>query len=140
MLFRSVAVDIAKANDADTQRELLKAYESKQLNQVSIRTVKRLINQRQFIGKKRGTRQERGPQKKVTSMESLVSTYRRETDRQKLLVRKAKICESRLLFAINAFHKLLADEHFGTLLRAESLVTMPKDLWNKIHAKRKEAA
>src|SRR5580698_8385246 len=33
-----VAMDIAKTNNVETQRELLKAYESKQLNQASIRT------------------------------------------------------------------------------------------------------
>ena len=32
-----VAMDIAKADSVETQRELLKAYENKQLNQVSIR-------------------------------------------------------------------------------------------------------
>ena len=54
-----VAMDIAKANSVETQRELLKAYENKQLNQVSIRTVKRLIDQRRFAGKQTGCRQPR---------------------------------------------------------------------------------
>ena len=48
-----VAMDIAKAESPEMQRELLKAYETKQLNQVSIRTVKRLMDQRRFIGKQR---------------------------------------------------------------------------------------
>jgi ParB family chromosome partitioning protein len=48
-----VAMEIAKANSVETQRELLKAYENKQLTQVSIRTVKRLIDQRRFAGKQR---------------------------------------------------------------------------------------
>jgi len=38
-----VAMDIAKTSSVEMQRELLKAFETKQLNQVSIRTVKRLI-------------------------------------------------------------------------------------------------
>jgi ParB family chromosome partitioning protein len=50
-----VARDIAKAESPEMQRELLKAYETKQLNQVSIRTVKRLMDQRRFIGKQRDT-------------------------------------------------------------------------------------
>jgi ParB family chromosome partitioning protein len=54
-----VAIDIAKADSAEAQRELLTAYESGQLNQVSIRTVRRVMEQRRLLGKKcaRGSRQ-----------------------------------------------------------------------------------
>lgn len=44
-----VAIDIAKADTPETQRELLKGFESKQLNHVSIRVIKRLIDQRRFL-------------------------------------------------------------------------------------------
>ena len=134
-----VAMDIAKTNNVETQRELLKAYESKQLNQASIRTVKRLIDQRRFIGKHRDPNS-RPSRNRLTSAESLVNAYRRESQRQKLLVRKAKICEAKLLFIVTAFNKLLADENFLNLLRAESLSTMPKYLWTKLGPKHKEAA
>jgi ParB family chromosome partitioning protein len=133
-----VAVDIAKAESPEMQRELLKAYETKQLNQVSIRTVKRLMDQRRFIGKQRDadTRQ----RQKRTSAESLISAYRRESQRQKLLVKKARLCDAKLLFVLTAFDKLLADDNFLNLLRAESLATMPKYLHDKLNPKRKEAA
>ncbi len=134
-----VAMDIAKANDVETQRELLKAYESKQLNQVSIRTVKRLIDQRRFVGKERDT-SNRSSRKKLTSAESLVNAYRRESLKQKLMIRKAKICDAKLVFIATAFDKLVSDENFMTLLRAESLSTMPKYLWAKLSTKHKEAA
>ena len=134
-----VAMDIAKTNNVETQRELLRAYESKQLNQASIRTVKRLIDQRRFIGKQRDPNS-RLLRNRLTSAESLVNAYRRESQRQKLLVRKAKICEAKLLFIVTAFNKLLADENFVNLLRAESLSTMPKYLWTKLGPKHKEAA
>jgi len=134
-----VAMDIAKTNNVETQRELLKAYESKQLNQASIRTVKRLIDQRRFIGKQRDPNS-RLSRNRLTSAESLVNAYRRESQRQKLLVRKARVCEAKLLFIVTAFNKLLADENFVNLLRAESLSTMPKYLWTKLGPKHKEAA
>jgi len=134
-----VAMDIAKAKNVETQRELLKAYETNQLNQVSIRTVKRLIDQRRFLGKRRDAGS-RGERKRLTSAESLVTAYRRESQRQKLLIRKAKICDAKLLFIVTAFNKLLEDENFVTLLRAESLSTMPKYLWTKLGLKHKEAA
>lgn len=49
-----------------------------------------------------------------------------ETERQKALVKKASLAQSRLVFLVNAMRKLLADEHFSTLLRAEGLNSMSK--------------
>ena len=54
-----------------------------------------------------------------------------------MLVRKAKVCDSRLLFVVTALSKLVSDDHFLTLLRAESLMTMPKFLKAKIGPKEK---
>lgn len=135
----TVAMDIAKTDGAETQRELLKAYEAKQLNDVSIRTVKRLLEQRRFLGKQLG-RIGGAAKKSRTSAENLVAAYRRESQRQKLLIRKARICDAKLVFIVTAFGKLLADENFVNLLRAESLSTMPKYLWDKLALKQKEAA
>jgi ParB family chromosome partitioning protein len=134
-----VAMDIAKADTLETQRELLKAYENKQLNQVSIRVVKRLIDQRRFIGKHRDSRA-RNFRKSRTSADSLVNAYRRESQRQRLFIKKAKVCDAKLLFLVTAFTKLMADENLVNLLRAESLSTMPKFLWARITAKTQEAA
>jgi ParB family chromosome partitioning protein len=133
-----VAMDIAKAENPEMQRELLKAYETKQLNQVSIRTVKRIMDQRQFIGKERDT--DTRQRKARTSAESLVNAYRRESQRQKLLIRKARLCDAKLVFIVTAFNKLLADDNFIILLRAESLANMPKYVRDKITINQKEAA
>ena len=133
-----VAMDIAKAENPEMQRELLKAYETKQLNQVSIRTVKRIMDQRQFIGKERDT--DTRQRKTRTSAESLVNAYRRESQRQKLLIRKARLCDAKLVFIVTAFNKLLADDNFIILLRAESLANMPKYVHDKITINQKEAA
>ena len=133
-----VAMDIAKAENPEMQRELLKAYETKQLNQVSIRTVKRIMDQRRFIGKERDT--DSRQRKTSTSAESLVNAYRRESQRQKLLIRKARLCDAKLVFIVTAFNKLLADDNFIILLRAESLANMPKYVHDKITINQKEAA
>ena len=132
-----VAIDIAKTDGVETQRALLKAYEKKQLNQASIRDVKKLMEQRRFMGKQRGSGG-RGSRKNRPSAENLVSAYRRESEKRKLLVRKARLCEERLLFVVTAFGKLTANEHFVTLLRAESLATMPKVLGEKVAKQQKE--
>ncbi|MGO8835882.1 MAG: plasmid partitioning protein RepB C-terminal domain-containing protein [Limisphaerales bacterium] len=135
----TVAMDIAKTDGAETQRELLKAYEGKQLDYASIRTVKRLLEQRRFLGKQLG-RIGDATKKGRTSAENLVAVYRRESQRQKLLIRKARVCDAKLVFVVTAFGKLLADENFVNLLRAESLSTMPKYLWHRLAPKQKEAA
>jgi ParB family chromosome partitioning protein len=133
-----VAVDIAKTDTLETQRELLKAYESKQLDYASLKYVKGLIVQRRLIGKQRAVKGLGAKPK--TSVESMVSAYRKESQRQKLMIKKARVCDARLSFIVTAFNKLLADENFFTLLRAESLATIPKYLSVKLSPEQKEAA
>jgi ParB family transcriptional regulator, chromosome partitioning protein len=135
----SVAMDIARTDGMEDQRALLKAYEKKQLNGDAIRAVKRLLAHRRFLGKQR-TKPEPGKKKALTSAESLVQAYRREGERLKLMIRKAKVCNTKLTFVVTAFSELLHDENFTNLLRAESMVTMPKNLWTKVAANQKEAA
>lgn len=134
-----VAIDIAKTDTVEMQRELLKAYEAKKLNHISIRAVKRMIERRRFSGKRRGANG-RTPRDVKTTADSLVNAYKRESQRQKLMIRKAKICDARLLFVVTALDKLLGDANFVTLLRAESLASMPKYVWAKLSPKHKEAA
>ncbi|MCL4180002.1 MAG: chromosome partitioning protein ParB [Verrucomicrobia bacterium] len=135
----SIAMEIAKTDSVETQRALLKAYETKQLRGIKIRIVKRLIDQRRLFGKdyrRPGPRPGRGN----TSAEGLVSTFRREQQRQRAFVRKAKVCEEKLTFLVTAFRKLCADENFVNLLRAESLPTMPAALAAKGGQQNEEAA
>lgn len=135
----TVAMEIAKTASPEEQRQLLKAYEQGQLNYVTIRKAKKLMDQRRIFGKHRN-RQSETSRKNPTSSEGLVSAYRRESQKQKLLIKKAKICDERLLFLVTAFMKLVADENFINLLRAEGLSTMPKHLSIKISGDHEEAA
>jgi ParB family chromosome partitioning protein len=79
-----VAVDIAKTDTLETQRELLKAYEEKQLDYKSLKYVKGLIESRRLIGKQRGGKA--SGIKSKTSVESMVNSYRKESQRQKLMI------------------------------------------------------
>ena len=133
-----IAMDIAKADSPEMQRELLRGYEAKQLNWVSIRVIKRLMDKRRFSGKRRLLAQNGA--KGRTSADGLLNAFKRESQRQRLLVKKARVCEAKLLFVITALKKLLDDEHFGTLLRAEGLADMPTYIHEKVTDKRKEAA
>ena len=117
-----VAIEISRADSTEEQRELLKAYEAKQVTHGSIRVIKRLIHQRKSLGKMRV----KSRSNTRTSADGMVLAYRRETQRQKLLIRKAKICDTKLLFVVTALKRLFADENFVTLLRAENMIAMPK--------------
>ncbi len=64
-----------------------------------------------------------------------VRAYEREADRQRLMIKKAEITQSRLLFVVEAMRTLLADENFVTLLRAEDLATMPRPLAELVSAR-----
>jgi ParB family chromosome partitioning protein len=50
-----------------------------------------------------------------------------------MIVQKAKIFETRLLFAVSALKQLFKDEFFVTLLRAEGLDTLPDYLATQIY-------
>jgi ParB family chromosome partitioning protein len=123
-----VAVEISKAETAEMQNDLLKAFENKELNYLEIRKAKRLMQKRRLLGKQKSD----GPHSSKTSSEKIIATYRQESQRQKLMIKKSRVCDARLFNMVTAFNKLLADAHFLTLLRAEGLETMPKFLWSKL--------
>jgi ParB family transcriptional regulator, chromosome partitioning protein len=133
----SVAMEIVRAKDGDIQEALAEAYEKKSIPGNQILAIRRIIELRNVKGKgmERPERTPSQPKKKVTA-EALVRAYRKETDRQKLLVKKANVSQTRLLFVVNALRRLLADEHFVTLLRAEALLTLPRPLAERIGVSR----
>ena len=129
----SIAMEIARAKEGEVQQALAQAYEEKSIPGNQVLAIRQIIEQRNTSGKqlhKRGSRVGR-TQKPVTS-ESLIRAYQRETERQKLLIKRASLARSRLLFVANAMRRLLADDHFVTLLRAEGLSTLPRALAERI--------
>jgi len=55
-----VAVEIARTEGIEMQRELLKACESRQLTQNALRMIRRVMDRRRLIGKQRGNGRVRG--------------------------------------------------------------------------------
>jgi len=131
----SVAMQIASADEEGIQKALHQAYEDKTLRGRKLLTVRRIIELRKANGKRLSPGRRRNSS--LQSADSLVRVYRREADRQKLLVRKSRIAEHRLLFICSALRNLFRDEHFVTLLRAEQLDTLPAYLTERIHGTEK---
>jgi ParB family chromosome partitioning protein len=86
--------------------------------------VKRLLDQRHFFGKSLSSGGHSTRRRQTA--EDLVYAYQKESQRQKLMVKKAKLCEAKLVFVQAAFKQLLTNEDFINLLRAEGLATAPK--------------
>jgi len=122
----NIAVEIARAADGDIQQALAEAYENKLLP--GILAIRRIILQRNQR-RKSPPRTGRGGQNtgKITAA-ALIRSYETEAQRQKLLVKKADLAQTRLTFIVNALRRLYADEEFLTLLRAEAIHTLPRPL------------
>lgn len=131
----SVAIDIADTDDAGVQEALQQAYESKQLRGRKLTAAKRLIEQRRRRGK--GLRSD-GPRREAGAVSStaLLRTYKEDVDKKRLLIRKAERSRDRLVFVTQALRSLLDDENFVTLLRAEGLDTLPRNLAESIEVGR----
>ena len=132
----NVAMEIARTGDIESQRELLAAYERKQVTHSSIRTIKKILDQRRLLGKTIV----HSPRKSGASAENLIRVFRRDAERKKATVRKARQCENRLLLITGALRKLMVDENFRNLLRAENLHSLPDFLAEKININHEEAA
>jgi ParB family chromosome partitioning protein len=127
----SIAMTIASSDDKSVQRALTEAYESNDLRGKALTRARTLIEKRRNQGKRIRGGKRKAPADPV-SVETLLRTYQQETVRQKVVVQKSKITESRLRFAVSAIKQLVRDDHFVTLLRAECLDTMPQFLASQI--------
>lgn len=132
----NTALSIVGAGNDDkaVQAALQEAYELGDLRGRQLIRARRLIERRLTLGRsiRRGTPRKRT---EVTSL-SLVRTYQKEVERQRLLVRKAEFTQQRLLFISSALRELFADENFTNLMRAEGLESLPKYLSERIHGER----
>lgn len=120
-------------DDAAVQSALQEAYESGKLRGKGLRYARRVLEHRRNLGRSVGKGMPRGRTDISTS--SLVRTYQKEVERQKLMVKKAEYAQQRLLFVVGALRQLFADENFANLLRAEGLDTLPKYLGERVWSK-----
>lgn len=129
----SIAMQISRAKDAEVQKALAEAYEQKSIPGNQVLAIRKIVEQRNLSGKTVSGAAYRGdnPRKQVTAA-ALVRAYQKETERQKMLIKKATLAQSRLLFLVNALRRLIDDEHFTTLLRAEAIKDMPKPLAERL--------
>jgi len=128
----TIAMEIVRAKDSDVQRALAEAYEQGTIPGNQVLAIRRIIDQRNITGKGVHSVGAAGRTRRPVTATVLIRAYQKETERQKALIRKATITQSRLVFVVNALRRLLNDEHFVTLLRAEAMHTLPGPLAERI--------
>lgn len=131
----AVAVDIAAAKDGDVKRCLAEAYERGELKGRAIAKARSIADRRAAGIKRTHAPGKDGSKRKRMSADDLIRAYKRSTQKQALMVKRAQVCESRLQFVCGALRELARDEHFVALLRAEKLDKMPKYLADQLKAK-----
>lgn len=125
----TIAVTIAGADDVEVQKALREAYEERTLRGKELLRARRLIEERRTSGKRLTGRARRT---NAAERQELVRAYKDELSRQRLLIKKARAAETRLLFVVSALRQLLRDEAFVNLLRAEALDEMPQNLADRM--------
>lgn len=132
----NTALDIVNAGNDDValQAAMQDAYETGALRGSRLKMARRLIERRRTLGASIAGRAKR---KNVdVSSSSLVRVYEREVERKKLVLKKAEITQQRLLFVVSALRRMLGNEHFVNLLRAEGLDVMPRYLAERVWPER----
>jgi ParB family chromosome partitioning protein len=128
-----IAMRIANSDEGGIQEALRQAYEDKSIRGRKFLAVRRIIEARKELGKdlSRRARRKLDP---LRSAKGLIRVYRKEADRQQLLVKKSQLAEHRMFFIVSALRKLFLDENLKNLLRAEGLDSMPAFLAEKVLA------
>lgn len=129
----SLAVDIARADDAEEQNVLAEAYAQGKLKGKKLGRIRRLLETRRT--QRKGVHDSglgRTVRARKLTPDELLRLYQREAEKQQLIVKRSDFTRSRLLFVVEALREVVADEAFQTLLRAENLNRMPAWLDEKI--------
>jgi ParB family transcriptional regulator, chromosome partitioning protein len=134
----SVAASIVNFPN-DEQRALQEAYENNELRGAKLKIAKRLLEVRKQRGKSIRQQKHKGGKTRnagAVSTQDVLKIYQKEVDRKRLITRKANMVHNRILFVTEALHRLYGEDHFVTLLKAEGLMTLPKQLSELLESKR----
>ena len=128
----TIAAEISKANDEDVQRALTEAYENGTLPGDQILAIRRIVDDRNLIGKGIKSIRTGKPRTAAPTSPALVRAHQKEVDRQRQLLKKAGLAQGRLAFITSAMGRLLAEDHFVALLRAEGMTTLPQPVAERL--------
>lgn len=125
----NVAIQIAESPESEVRNVLQDAYEQNIIRGNKLPQIQKLLEVRKHSGKAIRSMQSH---KKLTPLD-LSKIYEQEINRKMLLVRKANKVESTLIFVTECFRRLLKDNNFMNLLKAESLEKLPQFILEKVN-------
>lgn len=126
------AVTIARSSDAEVQAALADAYAEGALKGRQLGKVRRLIERRaggRNLPKSGPCAQ---PRTRKLTPEHLRRMYLLESEKQRVLVKKAEVAHARLAFIVQAMRELLRNPEFISILKQEGLSTMPRILEQRL--------
>ena len=125
----NVAIQIIETPESEIQNVLQDAYEQNLIRGNKLPQIQKLLEIRKRDGK--NMRINKGHKK--LSRTDLSKIYEQEIERKNLLIRKANRVESALIFVTESFKKLLCDDNFTNLLKAENLDKVPQFISEKVN-------
>lgn len=125
----NVAIQIIETPESEIQNVLQDAYEQNLIKGNKIPQIQKLLEIRKRDGKY--MRVQKTPKK--MSPADLHKIYEQEIERKRLLIRKAEKVENALIILTESFKKLLNNENFINLLKAENLERVPEFILEKVN-------
>ena len=123
------AIQIIETPESEIQNVLQDAYEQNLIKGNKIPQIQKLLEIRKRDGKY--MRVQKTPKK--MSPADLHKIYEQEIERKRLLIRKAEKVENALIIMTESFKKLLHNENFINLLKAENLERVPEFILEKVN-------
>lgn len=125
----NVAIKIIETPESEVQNILQDAYEQNLIKGNKIPQIQKLLEIRKRDGKY--MRVQKTPKK--MSPADLHKIYEQEIERKRLLIRKAEKVENALIILTESFKRLLHNENFINLLKAENLERVPEFILEKVN-------
>ncbi|MGO9340785.1 MAG: ParB/RepB/Spo0J family partition protein [Terracidiphilus sp.] len=124
-----IAVVIATGTTEEVQAALIDAYEHGDLRGAKLAMARRIIAMRLVRDREVGRL---NSARKPPTAEVLIEEYEQYVQRQRSAISRSNAVNHRLMIIATAMKRLLADENYVTLLRAESIQDLPKHLADRI--------
>jgi ParB family chromosome partitioning protein len=120
-----IAIIISTGTNEEVQAALIEAYEKGDLRGAKLEMARRIIALR--LSRDRGSGRT-SPTKRKLSSGVLIEEYEQHVQHQRSAVARLNAVTHRLMILSTAMKRLLQDENFVTLLRAEAIQDIPKHL------------
>jgi ParB family chromosome partitioning protein len=124
-----IAVLISSGTNEEVQAALIEGYEKGELRGAKLAATRRIMAMRLARDKGSG---KGSLSKRKMSASVLIQEYEQHVQQQRAAVTRLNTVTHRLMILTTAVKRLLADENFVTLLRAESLHDIPTHLADRM--------